>query len=86
MTGEVVAIAVVAIAGLVLGVWLGMPGSERQSAEDIEKAMEAGGGRRRRTKRVFTPMAWMQRKADPKKSSGGAGRRGFKLESPDEDD
>jgi len=85
MMAEVVSIAIVSIVGLAVGVWLGMPGSDRQSAEDIEKAMEAGGGRRRRTKRMFTPMAWMKRKVDVKPSQG-SGRRGFNLESPDEKD
>ena len=78
------------IVGLALGIWLGMPGRYRQTPEEIERIMESGGGRRRKTKRIFTPLAWMQRKASSKsgpsrerrKSRGQ--RRGFSLESPEE--
>lgn len=85
------ALVITALVGLGIGVWLGMPGRYSQSAEDIEKAMDAGGGRRRRVKRMFTPMAWMQRNVGSK-STPSRGRRkarssrrgGFQLESPDE--
>ena len=71
-----------ALAALALGIWLGLPGRYSQTHEEIDQIMEAGGGRRRRTKRVFTPLAWMQRRADARSSA----RRGsgFKLESPDD--
>lgn len=82
-------LAVVAIVGLLIGVWLGMPGRDRQSAEDIERAMESGTGtgRRRRAKRSLNPLAWIQRKVDTRPTRGrGSGRRGFKIESPDDRD
>jgi hypothetical protein len=85
------ALFVTALLGLGLGIWLGMPGRYTQSVEDIEDAMEAGSGRRRRAKRLFTPMAWMQRNASAKskpsrdrRKSRSARRGGFQLESPDE--
>ena len=77
-------LALVSILGLAIGIWLGLPGRNRQSADDIEREMDKGGGRRRRTKRIFTPMAWLQRKVDAKPKRGSSGRRGFKLESPDD--
>jgi hypothetical protein len=76
-----------ALVALALGVWLGLPGRYTQSVEDIEKVMESGGARRRRTKRVFTPFAWMQRKPDTRGSSDrlkGRGGSGFRLEAPDD--
>ena len=85
------ALIVTALVGLGIGVWLGMPGRYTQSVEEIEKTMDAGGGRRRRVKRVFTPMAWMQRNASSKstpsrgrRQARGRSRGGFRLESPDE--
>lgn len=76
-----------AVIGLATGIWLGMPGRYTQSADDIERIMESGGARRRRTKRVFTPLAWMRRRADAgvtKERRQRTGRSGFKLERPDE--
>jgi hypothetical protein len=75
-----------ALAALALGIWLGLPGRYSQTHEEIDQIMEAGGGRRRRTKRTFTPLAWMQRRADARSSArrGGRGGSGFKLESPDD--
>jgi hypothetical protein len=88
MTDEpAIGLAVVAVIGLAWGLWLGMPGRDRPSAEDIERAMDTGGGRRRRSrkKRAVNPLAWVRRKTDPPPSqSRGPGRRGFKLESPDD--
>lgn len=78
------------VVGLAIGIWLGLPGRYSQTTDEIEQIMESGGRRRRRTKRVFTPLAWMQRQistrgpsADRRRNRGG-GRKGFKLESPDE--
>lgn len=77
------------VLGLAVGIWLGMPGRYTQTPEDIEQIMESGGARRRRAKRIFTPLAWMQRQistsgpsADRRRKRGS--RSGFKLESPDE--
>jgi len=76
-----------ALAALGFGVWLGMPGRYTQSVEDIEKVMEAGGARRRKTKRVFTPIAWMQRHVDARGSRDlrkGRGGSGFRIEAPED--
>lgn len=78
------------VVGLAVGVWLGMPGRYSQTPEEIERIMEQGGRRRRRTKRIFTPLAWMQRQISTSGPSAerrrkrGAGRSGFKLDSPEE--
>lgn len=92
MTAGLVPLAIVGLIGLAWGLWLGLPGRDRPSVEDIERAMEKGrdtASRKRMAKRSINPFAWMRRKADAKpsrarRSSGG--RRGFKLESPDERD
>ena len=85
---EVLVLAIVGIVGLVAGIWLGLPGRERQSLEDIERAMDKGGGagRKRLGKRAINPLAWMQRKAQarPSRSRRTARRGGFQLESPDD--
>lgn len=72
-----------------LGIWWGLPGRYTQTAEDIERIMADGGRRRRRARRVFTPLTWMQRRASERGSqdrrSGGSGReRGFHIERPEE--
>lgn len=82
-------IILTAAGGLGIGVWLGMPGRYTQSPDDIERIMESGGRRRRKTKRVFTPLAWMQRKISSTSGPSrdrrkGRGRSGFKLESPED--
>jgi len=85
-----VAIVLTALVGLVIGIWLGMPGRYSQDADDIERIMESGGARRKKVKRVFTPMAWMQRNfcANSNPSGGwcqSPGRgSGFMLHSPEE--
>jgi hypothetical protein len=84
MTGLIIKIGLV-VAALAWGVWLGLPGRYTQTAKDIEEVMERGGGQRRKVKRRFTPLAWMQRNISAR--SGGShqrGRSGFKLKSPDE--
>ena len=78
-----------ALIGLGIGVWLGMPGRYTQTSDEIENIMETGVGRRGRRKKVFTPLAWMQRRASAKDTASrgrreGRGRGGFKIESPDQ--
>lgn len=70
------------VLALALGVWLGMPGRYQQSSRDIERIMEQGGGRTRRVKRRFTPLAWLQRHVSVGGSRGR--RRGFRMESPED--
>jgi len=84
---EGLVLAIVGIVGLAAGVWLGLPGRDRQSVDDIERAMDAGGvNRKRLTKRSINPLAWMQRKAQSRPSRGRRipRRRSFQLESPEE--
>jgi len=86
-----VALVLTGIFGLAIGIWLGLPGRYRQSADDIERVMESGIARRKKTKRVFTPLAWVQRQVSARAPSrdrrhGGRARTGFKLESPEERD
>ena len=71
---------------LALGVWFGLPGSYSQTAEEIEESMARGPGRRKKVKRHFTPMAWLQRNVKVRTSRGEGSRRarGFRVESPDE--
>jgi hypothetical protein len=82
------ALLVLAIVGLIVGIWLGLPGRYDQTPEDIERLMDKGGGtRRRRQKREISPLAWLQRKL-----SVGSGppkptrRKNFRLEAPPERD
>ena len=77
------------LVGLGIGVWFGMPGRYTQTSDDIENIMQTGVGRRGRRKKVFTPLAWMQRKASARDTASrgrraGGRRRGFSLEAPDE--
>lgn len=71
------------ILALGFGIWLGLPGRYDQTPEEIEKIMAQGGGRRRKTKKAFTPLAWLQRKVNARSGRRGD-RRGFSLESPDD--
>ena len=78
-----------ALLALALGVWLGMPGRYTQSVDDIEQVMASGGGRRRKVKRRFTPLAWLQRNPSASRARGRKSERGrsggFRLESPEDD-
>lgn len=76
-----------ALLALGLGVWLGMPGRYTQSVDDIEKVMDAGGARRRKTKKMFTPIAWMQRHVAARGSIDlrkGRGGPGFRIDKPED--
>ena len=78
------------VVGLAIGIWLGLPGRYSQTPEDIEQIMDSGGRRRRRTKRIFTPLAWMQRQisastpSSERRRGRGGGRSGFTIESPED--
>ncbi len=71
---------------LALGVWFGLPGRYSQTAEEIEESMARGPGRRKKVKRHFTPMAWLQRNVKVRTSRGAGSRRarGFRVDLPDE--
>ena len=70
----------------VLGVWFGLPGRYSQTVDEIEESMARGPGPRKKVKRHFTPMAWLQRNVKVRTSRGEGSRRarGFRVESPDE--
>ncbi len=73
------------LAALGLGVWLGLPGKYEQTLEDIERNMEQGASQSHRARRYFTPLAWAQRKLDPRRTRRSTPRRRpFELESPDD--
>jgi len=75
------------VLALAFGIWLGLPGRYEQKPEDIERIMSAGGGRRKKVKRAFTPLAWLQRKVNVRSERSGrrsGQRRGFSLESPED--
>ncbi|MCA1789759.1 MAG: hypothetical protein LC667_07845 [Thioalkalivibrio sp.] len=76
------------ILALGLGIWLGLPGRYQQTPDDIDRIMSQGGARRRKTKKMFTPLAWFQRKANARSERSsrrtGGGRRGFSLERPED--
>jgi hypothetical protein len=78
----------VALIGLAIGVWFGLPGRYTQTPEDIERLMAKGGGTRRPlSKRSINPLAWLQRSLSARGQSTqrrGRGRGGFKLESPED--
>ncbi len=77
-----------ALLALALGIWMGMPGRYTQSIDDIEQVMASGGARRRKVKRRFTPLAWLQRNLSargPRDVQSERGRSGgFRLESPED--
>ncbi len=78
------ALLILGIAGLAVGIWLGLPGRYEQTPDDIERLMARGGGsRRRRAKREISPLAWIQRKLSASgKPPQPSRRKGFRLESP----
>ena len=69
-----------------LGIWFGLPGRYSQTAEEIEESMARGPGRRKKVKRHFTPMAWLQRhvKVSTSREAGSRRARGLRVELPDE--
>ena len=72
------------VAALGLGIWLGLPGRYDQSQRDIERAMDEGGGKSKKVKRHFTPLAYFQRKAE--RSNRRGSRRRFRTSAPDRKD
>ena len=71
-----------ALLALGLGVWLGLPGRYSQPIEEIEEAMErGGGGRPRRVKRSISPVAWMHRQPKVRTTRRA---RDFNLEAPED--
>jgi len=75
-----------ALIAFVIGVWLGLPGRFSQTTEEIEETMARGTGRRKKVKRHFTPIAWLQRQVSVRTSRGDRTQRarGFRVQSPDE--
>lgn len=75
-----------AVLALGIGIYLGMPGRDDRSIEEIEEIMASGTARRKTVKKRFTPMAWMKRQTSVRTrgSAGNRQGRGFSLDSPDE--
>ena len=74
-----------ALLALAYGIYLGLPGRYTQSIDEIEQIMARGGGRRRKVKQRFTPLAWLQRRASARGATRRrSGRGGFRLESPED--
>ena len=79
-----------AVAALALGIWLGLPGRYDRRPDEIDRAMGAPGGRTKKVKRHFTPLAWVRRQINvstggSRSRGSGGGGRGFTLERPDRD-
>ena len=72
------------VAALGLGIWLGLPGRYDRDIDEIDRVIEEGGGRRKKVKRHFTPMAWMKRNVSVNTPSR-AGRR-FEVRDPEDRD
>jgi hypothetical protein len=70
------------VAALGLGIWLGLPGRYERDLDEIDRVMDEGGGRRKKVKRHFTPMAWMKRNVSVNTPSR-SGRR-FTVENPED--
>lgn len=76
---------IIGLAALGLGIWLGLPGRYTQTPEDIEHEMKWHKAGTYRVKRVFTPLAWIQRKPQAR-GDHTRHRSSFRMESPDEGD
>jgi hypothetical protein len=76
---------ILAVVAVALGVWLGLPGKYEKDPEELERSLEWGSGRTRHVKRVFTPLAWVQRKLSAR-GDRSRPRRAFHLESPEKKD
>ncbi len=70
-----------AVAALLLGILLGLPGRYRQDLEDLERTMERGSGRRRPVKRVFM---LPERLLGPLVRRRHEGGRGFEVRRPED--
>ncbi|MGY8778551.1 MAG: hypothetical protein ACKVIN_10550 [Longimicrobiales bacterium] len=92
MSVSIFFLVVTALAGIGIGIWLGMPGRYSQTVDDLERSIETGGKRRALKKRNVNPLAWMHRNASAKNTPSrgrraARGRRsGFSLESPENPD
>lgn len=72
------------VVALGLGVYLGLAGQYRPDFEELDEALGSG-GRTRKVKRVFTPLAWlrgMQERPSHARRRGGPSRH-FDLVLPD---
>ena len=70
-----------AVAALLLGVWLGLPGRYQRDLREIDKVMDRGGRERKKVRRMRTPLDWFRK--DPKGSDRRRRRRHFKTAAPD---
>lgn len=73
-----------AVAALLLGVWLGLPGRYERDLREIDKVMEDGGRERKRVNRMRTPLDWFRK--DAKASDRRRSRRHFRTAAPRSED
>lgn len=73
------------IAAVGIGFWLGLPGRFEQSPDEIEQLMARGGSRRRKVKRVFTPLDWWRKDERASDRRRAESRRHFRTAVPDEE-
>ena len=80
-----------ALAALCGAVAVPMPSAaqDENAADDIDKAIESGGTRRKRKKRSVNPLAWMHRKAGVRDTPSrgrmqGTRRSSFRLDAPED--
>jgi hypothetical protein len=70
-----------AVAALLLGVWLGLPGRYDYDPEELEQALVEGGHERARATRHFMAVDWFFRKLT--RSAHRQPRRRFRTVAPD---
>ena len=73
-----------AVVALGVGLWLGLPGRFEQTSEEIEHTMAMGTGRRRKVKRHFTPLAWLNRQISVRREAPQRRGGGFHMKDPDD--
>lgn len=73
------------LAAVGLGIWLGLPGRYEARYDEIDRSLASPYGKSRRTKRHFTPLAWLQRNVKVSRGRPPKRTRGtFQLERPDD--
>ena len=69
-----------AVVALIVGIWLGLPGSEQPTADDIDKILDQPDRRRRRVTRHRMPMDWFRRS---KRAPDRLTRERFRMVTPE---
>ena len=69
------------LVALAIGIWLGLPGSDQPTADDIDKVLDQPGRRRRRVTRHKMPMDWFR---SSKRAPDRLSRDRFRVVDPEE--